>query len=104
LPGPIKSFHKHITALYGAHKGPTNIKKTGAVKPSQGPSHASWRGFCGSLLRAGLYLLPAPFILKTGSKVIVNSSLFHDHIGHVPGLYFAVYRKTVLGNGAYHIS
>jgi hypothetical protein len=50
---------------------------------------------------AGDYISsPVSFILKTVLKVMMYPRLFHDHVRHMPGLYFPVYRKTTFGNGA----
>jgi hypothetical protein len=43
---------------------------------------------------------PVSFGLKAASKVMINPGLFHDRICHVPGLYFTIYRKILISNGA----
>jgi hypothetical protein len=43
---------------------------------------------------------PVSFILKTVSKVIINPGLLHNHVCHMPGLYFSIDRKIALGERA----
>jgi hypothetical protein len=57
-------------------------EQSGTENPVEGPSHAFWGLFCGSL-----------------SKVIINPRLFHNTVGHMPDPYLPIHRDIPQGDG-----